>query len=125
MMKGAETMTSNEMIALVESMSGETSDSVVSAFISMAGDAIINRAYPFATETERESLSVPARYQNLQCEIAVYMLNKRGAEGQTMHNENGINRSYENGGIPGSMLKQVVPFCGVPKGASNESTSEE
>ena len=122
MMKGAETMTSNEMIALVESMSGETSDSVVSAFISMAGDAIINRAYPFATETERESLTVPARYQNLQCEIAVYMLNKRGAEGQTMHNENGINRGYENGGIPDSMMKQVVPFCRVPGGAANEST---
>ena len=121
MMKGAEVMTANEMIALVESMSGETSDDVASAYISMAGDAIINKAYPFATDDERETLSVPTRYQNAQVEIAVYLLNKRGAEGQTMHNENGINRSYENGGIPDSMLKQVVPFCRVPGGAANES----
>ena len=104
-------MTDAQMIALVKSMSGESSDEVVSAFLAMSGDAIINRAFPFATESERESLKVPSRYQNLQCEIAVYLLNKRGAEGQTSHSENGINRGYENGGIPDSMIKQVVPFC--------------
>ena len=104
-------MTDEQMIALVSNMSGESSEAVVSAFLAMSGDAIINRVFPFATESEREILTVPARYQNLQCEIAVYLLNKRGAEGQTSHNENGINRSYENGGIPDSMLKQAVPFC--------------
>lgn len=116
-------MTNAEMITLVESMSGESADTVVSAFLAMAGDAIINRAYPFATETERESLTVPARYQNLQCEIAVFLLNKRGAEGQTSHNENGINRTYENGAIPETMMRQVVPFCRVPGGGASESTT--
>ena len=109
-------MTDETMITLVKNMSGETADAVVSAFLDMSGDAIINRAFPFATESERESLTVPARYQNLQCEIAVFLLNKRGAEGQTSHNENGINRGYENGSIPNSMLKQVVPFCRAPGG---------
>lgn len=107
-------MTDNEMIELVTALSGESSSTLVSAFISMAGDAIKNRAFPFASDTELSTLSVPVRYQNLQVEIAVYLLDKRGAEGETVHNENGINRSYENGSIPGSMLKQVVPFCGVP-----------
>jgi hypothetical protein len=111
-------MTNAEMIELVKTMSGESVDAVVSAYLAMSGDAIVNRAYPFATEKERESLTVPTRYQNLQCEIAVYLLNKRGAEGETSHNENGINRSYENGGIPDSMLKQVVPFCRVPGGGA-------
>ena len=111
-------MTNETMITLVKSMSGETSDAVVSAYLDMSGDAIINRAFPFATGSERESLTVPVRYQMLQCEIAVYLLNKRGAEGQTSHNENGINRGYENGGIPDSMLKQVVPFCRVPGGGA-------
>lgn len=109
-------MTNAEMIELVKTMSGESADAVVSAYLAMSGDAIINRAFPFATEKEREILTVPVRYQNLQCEIAVYLLNKRGAEGETGHNENGINRSYENGGIPYTMLKQVVPFCRVPSG---------
>jgi hypothetical protein len=111
-------MTDGTMITLVKNMSGETSDDVVSAYLDMSADAIINRAFPFATESERESLTVPVRYQMLQCEIAVYLLNKRGAEGQTSHNENGINRGYENGGIPDSMLKQVVPFCRVPGGGA-------
>lgn len=111
-------MTNEQMIAIVTDMSGESSTAIVSAYLAMAGDAIINRAYPFATENERESLTVPMRYQNLQCEIATYLLNKRGAEGETTHNENGINRSYENGSVPDSMLKQVVPFCRVPCGGA-------
>lgn len=107
-------MTDTEMKDLVSALSGESSETIVSAFISMAGRAILNKAYPFATDTELTELSVPVRYQDLQVEIAVYLLNKRGAEGETSHNENGINRSYENGSVPRSMLKQVVPFCGVP-----------
>lgn len=107
-------MSEEQMIALVKSMSGESDETVVSAFLAMAGQAIINRAYPFAKEDELQELTVPTRYQNLQVEITVFLLNKRGAEGETYHNENGINRSYENGGIPDSMLKQVIPFCGVP-----------
>lgn len=114
-------MNDSEMITLVSGMSGESSTETVSAFLTMAGQAILNRAYPFVTD--RTSLTVPERYQNLQCEIATFLLLKRGAEGETVHNENGINRSYENGRIPYSMLKEVVPFCGVPGGGGNESTT--
>lgn len=114
-------MNDSEMITLVSGMSGESSTETVSAFLTMAGQAILNRAYPFVTD--RTSLTVPERYQNLQCEIATFLLLKRGADGETVHNENGINRSYENGRIPYSMLKEVVPFCGVPGGGGNESTT--
>lgn len=106
-------MTTEEMAVLVGQMSGETNDGIVSAFINISGQAIVNRAFPFATEKELETIAVPIRYQMLQCEIAVFLLNKRGAEGQTSHSENGIGRTYENGDIPDSMLKQVVPFCKV------------
>ena len=118
-------MTDAEKILLVKAMTGESTDTVVSAYLAMARQAILNRAFPFLSDEELSDKPVPTRYENLQCEIATYLLNKRGAEGETVHSENGINRSYENGGIPASMLKQVVPFCGVPKGVSNESTSEE
>ena len=111
-------MTDAEKILLVKAMTGESADTVVSAYLSMARQAILNRAYPFLSDAELSEMSVPTRYENLQCEIAAYLLNKRGAEGETAHNENGINRSYENGGIPDSMLKQVVPFCRVPCGGA-------
>lgn len=41
------------------------------------------------------------------------MLNKRGAEGQTSHTENGVTRQYESADVPSSMLKAITPYCGV------------
>ncbi len=87
-------------------------DELVGLYLDMAADAILARAYPFdAPETERE---LPVRYHRLQCEIAAYLINKRGAEGETAHSENGISRTYETAGIPASYLRQIVPCCGVP-----------
>ena len=85
------------------------SDDVLSAYLTIAGQKIINRAYPYDdTITE-----VPVRYGYLQCEIATYLLNKRGAEGEVSHSENGISRTYEKADVPDSMLADVVPHCGV------------
>jgi hypothetical protein len=49
----------------------------------------------------------------LQCEIAAYLLNKRGAEGQTSHTENGITRNYGGADVPESMLSSIIPRVGV------------
>jgi hypothetical protein len=57
--------------------------------------------------------AVPSKYEYKQCQIALYLLNKRGADGQTAHNENGVSRSYENGDVPESMLSDVIPQAGV------------
>ena len=43
----------------------------------------------------------------------MYLINKRGAEGETTHNENGINRAYESASVPESLLGRVTPFAGV------------
>lgn len=102
-------MLESEQIEMVKAMTGENDDGTVSVYLKLAGSKICRRAYPFdPTVTE-----VPEQYQFLQVEIAVYLLNKRGAEGQTGHTENGISRSYESGDVPESMLRQVVPMAGV------------
>lgn len=94
---------------MVKAMTEETNDSTVSAYLGIAGNKICRKAYPFdPTVTE-----VPEQYHFLQVEIAVYLLNKRGAEGEAAHSENGISRTYENGDVPLSMLRQIVPMCGV------------
>lgn len=92
-----------------ESDNTEWGDDVLLTYLTIAGQKIINRAYPY----EDDITEVPRRYGILQCEIAAYLLNKRGAEGETSHSENGISRSYENADIPDSLIGQVVPFCGV------------
>lgn len=85
------------------------SDDMLKRYLSIAGQKILNRAYPY----DETVVEVPRRYGYLQCEIAVYLLNKRGAEGELSHSENGISRSYENADVPDSMLRDVVPHCGL------------
>ena len=88
---------------------GDWSDDVLISYLAIAGRKIINRAYPYDdTVTE-----VPRRYGYLQCDIANYLLNRRGSEGQTSHSENGINRSYASADVPEAMLGEVVPHVGV------------
>lgn len=105
-------MTDTEKLTYLRAMvGGSDTDEVLSTYLVVAGKKIIARAYPYDdTATE-----VPDKYDTLQCEIAAYLLNKRGAEGQTQHSENGITRSYENADVPASMLKVVTPHCGVIK----------
>lgn len=85
------------------------SDDILKSYLAIAGQKILNRAYPYDdTVTE-----VPRRYSVLQCEIATYLLNKRGAEGEISHSENGISRMYENADVPDSMLSEVISHCGL------------
>lgn len=105
-------MTQEEkLIALKAMVGGSDTDEVLSAYLNLAGGKIIAKAYPYNSEVTE----VPAQYHYLQIEIAAYMLNKRGAEGQTSHTENGITRQYENADVPASMLKAITPYCGVIK----------
>ncbi len=107
-------MTEVDKLALLRVMvgqpnEGEWSDDVLTSYLAIAGRKIINRAYPYDdTVTE-----VPRRYSYLQCDIAAYLLNKRGAEGETAHSENGISRSYASADVPEDMLKEVIPKVGV------------
>ena len=107
-------MTEVEKLAMLRVMvgqpnEGDWSDDVLISYLAIAGQKIINRAYPYDdTVTE-----VPRKYGYLQCDIANYLLNKRGAEGQLSHGENGVTRTYETGDVPESMLGEVTPHVGV------------
>ena len=108
-------MTEVEKLALCRAMVEQPaeaegwSDDILRAYLTIAGNKILDRAYPY-DETVTE---VPRRYGVLQCEIATYLLNKRGAEGEVSHSENGISRSYESANVPESMLSEVIPHCGL------------
>lgn len=105
-------MTETEKLAILRAMvGGSDTDEVLSAYLKIAGTKILTKAFPYDDTTTE----VPKKYSVLQCEIAAYLLNKRGAEGQISHSENGISRAYENADVPFSMLKAVTPTCGVIK----------
>lgn len=103
-------MTDSEKSVLVQAMTEETDDDIISAFLTLAGDAICNYADPYGVADKEKLLD---RYGGVQVKAAVYYLNKRGAEGQTSHGENGISRGYESGDLPNSLLKEITPICGV------------
>ncbi len=105
-------MTNQEKLTTLKSIFGNSEeDSVLQAYLSIAAEKVLNRLYPFnESKTEQD---IPAKYHYTQVNIACYLLNKRGAEGELKHNENGVDRTYESGDVPESMLKDIVPFCGV------------
>ena len=102
-------MSEAEKKAMLVSMTEETDDAALSTYLLLAKSAVLRLAYPYGAPPEE----VPARYETVQVEIAAYMLNKRGAEGETAHSENGVARSYEDGGLPRTLTRQITPMVGV------------
>lgn len=98
-------------------------DETLSIYLEMAGDKILERLYPYRQpETvdgeevwPEKYVKVPTKYEALQLKIATYLLNKRGAEGQVQHIENGVHRNYGDADVPESMLTAIAPFIGIPK----------
>lgn len=102
-------MTDSEKIAMLKVMQEEQDDDVLSTYLYLAGQKIILRAFGDATSCQ----NVPAQYDSVQLEIAVYMLNKRGAEGQTSHGENGISRTWGGADVPEELLASITPYARV------------
>lgn len=98
-----------EQLKCLLGISGAEEDILLSTLLTLAAQKILDRAYPY----DPEVTEVPQRYVGKQLEIAVYLYNKRGAEGQTSHNENGISRTYESADVPESLMRGITPFVGV------------
>ena len=84
-------------------------ESLLLALLEQAEGIVLNRRYPFGVP---EGASLPPNLEHIQLQIALELFSKMGAEGQTVHNENGINRSYEAGDISPSLLRRIIPVCG-------------
>jgi hypothetical protein len=104
-------MTNEEKIAgLKVLISPETADdSLLSILLSQAAGIVLNKRYPFG---QPEGAEVPTAYEHIQLQIAVELFAKMGAEGQTAHKENGIDRTYEAADVSPSLLKRIIPICG-------------
>ena len=104
-------MTNEQKIAkLGVLISPDTADtSLLSALIEQAEGIVLNRRYPFGIP---EGATVPTQYEHIQLRIAVELFSKMGAEGQTAHSENGINRTYASADVNPALLYRIVPVVG-------------
>ena len=104
-------MTDEEKIARFEVLiSPDTaSTELLQNLLWQAEGIVLNRRYPFGCP---EGATVTSAYEHIQLQIAVELFAKMGAEGQTGHSENGVNRSYEAADVSPSLLKRIVPVAG-------------
>lgn len=104
-------MTKAEKIAnLAVLISPDTADEkLLGILVDQSEGIVLNRRYPFGVP---EGTVVPAQYEHIQMQIAVELFTKMGAEGQTEHSENGINRKYEAADVSPSLLRRIIPVCG-------------
>lgn len=106
-------MTQEEKVTMVQTLLGEdagAADSAVSAFLVQAKHDILNRLYPFGIPEDVED--VPMQYEMTQIKLARNYFLRLGAEGEDMHIENGIHRSYKSTNDE-ELLSEVVPYCKI------------
>jgi hypothetical protein len=104
-------MTDEEKLARFEVLISPdvTSKELLQHLLWQAEGIVLSRRYPFGSP---EGATVASAYEHIQLQIAVELFSKMGAEGQTGHNENGVNRSYEAADVSPSLLKRIVPVAG-------------
>ena len=92
-------------IRITENVTNEELEDILES----AKAVILSRRFPFSEWPEE----IEARYKDLQIRIAVEMFNKRGAEGETAHSENGVSRSYASANVSEDLLREITPKAGV------------
>lgn len=83
----------------------DVDDSILEFYLALASDVICDL---------RNTDIVESKFLNIQLQIAIELFNKRGAEGQTSHSENGISRGYEVANISPSLLARITPVVKTP-----------
>jgi hypothetical protein len=85
------------------------SDELISYLLEQSEGIILNRRYPFGAP---EGATLSPFHEQIQIRIAVELFSKMGAEGQVMHIENGVHRTWEAADVSPSLLRQIIPVCG-------------
>lgn len=101
----------------------EENEELLEDLLESAKKAILARRYPWGNWPttgdcdcgEHVEYALEPQYLDLQYRIAMDLYNKMGAEGETQHIENGINRTYESSWISRQLLSEVTPFAGIVK----------
>ena len=85
------------------------SDIELEDLLESAKAVILSRRFPFGEYPPE----IEDRYKDLQIRISVEMFNKRGAEGETAHGENGVTRTYSSASVSEELLREITPKAGV------------
>lgn len=87
----------------------EAEDAMIEEYLSIALDDILNTRYPWGIPEEYD---IGTRYDNIQCILAARYFARNGGLGETLHNENGINRAWYSSDDR-EILAKVTPLAKV------------
>lgn len=115
-------MTEAEKRTLLTKLTEETDADVLDYALLIAKDEILKKAFPFLSTLPD---TLPAKYESTQLQIAEYLVLKQGASGEKERTENGIKQVFESGGIPESLMRNVVPKMKSLGNAAPETEQED
>lgn len=98
-------MTQAELFNALLGGDPESNSDVVDYYLGVASDIICDI---------RNSDVVESKYSRLQVQIAIDLYNRRGAEGQISHSENGISRTWSSSDVSESLISKITPFVKTP-----------
>lgn len=106
-------MTDAQKIAMVQTIvqnDGDATDAIVAVYLQLALNKMLERLFPY--DSTKTVSDIPERYETIQCELAARLYLRRGGEGETSHEENGVNRTY--GSVDDEdILSRLTPFAKV------------
>ena len=85
-------------------------DSLISAYLTLAEKEIISWRYSY---TGRDVTAVPAEYETTQIMAVVAGFSQGGAENQTRHSENGIDRYFKYEDMVAYIRAHVIPIARI------------
>ena len=106
-------MTDAQKIAMVQTIvqnDGDATDEIVAVYLQLALNKMLERLFPY--DSTKTVSDIPERYETIQCELAARLYLRRGGEGESSHEENGVNRTY--GSVADEdILSRLTPFAKV------------
>ena len=105
-------MTNEDKVSMVQTLVGDdaATSELVQVYLQLACNKMLERLYPY--DATKEDSDIPSRYDTIQCELASRLFLRRGGEGETSHEENGVNRTYDSVDDE-DILSRLTPFAKV------------
>lgn len=108
-------MTDAEKLSMVKTLmdipEGDVSqDGAIAVYLTASAREIIAWRFSYGSE---QVTQVPDEYEMTQVMAVVVGYSQGGAEGQTAHSENGINRTFKYADMVGYIRAHVIPLCKV------------
>lgn len=106
-------MTQNEKLDRLKRILGESStkyDAILMDYLVMAKEGILEWYYANYEDIPEGVNDIPVKFQSVQIWAVVAGFNLRGAENQSVHNENGISRSFNASDMLQYIRKNIDPL---------------